>query len=298
MGETADATVGITGLQDVGPLGWREVAKLIGRVDVLLLGMTAEGRVDYFNRAVEATTGYSSEELEGLSVDRILTATMESQTVPQEVGGLHQVRGPMQFECSLRTKGGDLRLVRFAGTVTQERSGTKHLLLVGTDTTPYRKALERLRRVSAALEQYERPCSPAATAKSDGDHVLRGTQIDRRRAARHHYPCEQKIAPIVGRRLPSRDAFRAVRCHDISPSGFSFLTRKPPGYRKLVAALGIPEAPIHVVAQVIHISPWEYDGKDGYRVGCRYIGRASYRLPADGWKSLDPTDSPLDELGR
>jgi len=295
MRERTEATAGVAGPQHVGHVGWRDVAGLLDGVDVLLLGMTAEGRVDYFNRALEATTGYSSQELEGLPVDRILTPTAESETVLQEVRGLRQAGGPMQFECSILTKGGDLRLVRFSGTVAQEPGGRQCLLLVGTDTTPYREALDRLRRVSAALEQYELAGPPPAP---DGQDGLRGTQIDRRRAARHHYPFRQRIAPIVGGRLPSRDAFRPVQCHDISPTGFSFLTQEPPGYLKLVAALGTPEAPIHVVAQVIHVSPKKCHGKHGYQVGCRYIGRASYRRDADGSEGTDFNDTPPPELGR
>jgi len=291
MTEKRDASAGLARLPEVEPLLWREFAGLLDGVDGLLLGVSAEGRIDCFNQAVERLTGYSPEELEGLPVDHMLTAAADYPMVPEALWALRHTSDPMQFECSLRTKGGAFRVIRFSGTVTQKPSGTSQLLLVGTDTTPYREALGRLRRASAVLQACDLPEPRLAPASNVANQVPRGAEIDRRRTARHWYPYEQSIAPIAGHRLPSREAFRVVRCHDISSRGFSFLATEPPGYEKLVAALGSPEAATYVVAQLIHVSPTEYHGKQRYQVGCQYIGRACYHRPAGGSEGSD-RDSP------
>jgi len=285
---TADLPV----LRKVEPFAWQDLARLLDGLGVLLLGVTSDGRINYFNQAVKSLTGYSSEELASLPVRHVLTATADSRTLPPEVRGLRQASGPVRFECSLQTRTGGCRVVRFSGTVRREPGGHKHLMLVGTDTTPRLETLGPPGRPGATGQPEPAPFG-RAPADPQRHRVARGTKIDRRRVTRHHYPYEQEVAPIEDDRLPSREAFRLVSCRDISPKGFSFLTREPPCYDKLVAAFGSPQAPIYVVARVIHISMTGIDGKPRYLVGCQYIGRASYALPADGSDDSDGDEAKL-----
>jgi len=298
MNERVGTAAGFSRPLDVGPFGWRDVAELLDGVDVLLMRLTAEGRVDCINRALEELTGYSSDELEGVSVGRILTTTVETQAVPLELCVLRQSKAPMQFECPVRAKQGGFHVVRFSGTVVLGPGETEHLLLVGTGTTPDCQALQGLRRVSTAMEECETLGGHSPPVHEDGGQPPGNAKIDRRWIQRRFYPYEQHVAPMMGRLLPDKDQFLPVRCHDISARGFSFIAKKPPSYEKLIVALGKPRAPLYVVAQVIHVSHTERDEEYGYRVGCRYIGRAHYDAPTVGTEEQDPSDSPLREPHR
>jgi hypothetical protein len=89
---------------------------------------------------------------------------------------------------------------------------------------------------------------------------------------RHEFLCHQFIAPYVGGVLPKQTDFRRVLCHDLSPSGFSYLESTPPECDFLIVALG--SAPyIFVSAQALHHEPIEVDGQTMYLMGCRFVAR-------------------------
>lgn len=108
-------------------------------------------------------------------------------------------------------------------------------------------------------------------------HVLesRPTAPDTGRARehrRHEFLCRQFIAPYVGGVLPTQADFRRVLCHDLSPSGFSYIETTPPDCDFLIVALG--SAPfIFVSAQLLRHEPIEVDGQTMYLMGCRFVAR-------------------------
>jgi hypothetical protein len=76
----------------------------------------------------------------------------------------------------------------------------------------------------------------------------------------------QRIAPLVGTGLPGPEAYRDVRCFDLSASGFSYLSPTPPEGSSLVVALGSQPNLTYLTAEVAHITPLTL-------VGCRFTGR-------------------------
>jgi len=103
----------------------------------------------------------------------------------------------------------------------------------------------------------------------------RNTAMDRRKNERHAYPCIQLVAPYDGEHLPEQADFERVRCHDLSPKGFAFLTDKRPTQRQVIVALG--QVPFKfLVAEIVRTSLEEgYNGERHLQVGCRFVRRIS-----------------------
>ena len=68
---------------------------------------------------------------------------------------------------------------------------------------------------------------------------------------RESFDTIQRIAPGHAHRVPPPSAFREVRCHDLTQSGFSFLLPERPTFDSLVAAFGRPPREIFVAAEVL-----------------------------------------------
>jgi hypothetical protein len=95
---------------------------------------------------------------------------------------------------------------------------------------------------------------------------------DRRQSERRAYQCAQFLAPFDGARLPLQEEYSRVMCHDLSPSGFSYLADARPGTEQLVAALG--RTPFKFfVAQVVNQRLVEHHRQAKILVGCRFVSR-------------------------
>ena len=81
---------------------------------------------------------------------------------------------------------------------------------------------------------------------------------------------------MIGGQLPTANMFREVRCHDVSSRGFSFHSDAIPDYQQLLVAFGKQGSLIHVMAEIVHVTPIGPSGHEYYLVGCRYLGRADY----------------------
>ncbi len=89
---------------------------------------------------------------------------------------------------------------------------------------------------------------------------------------RHRYSCLQLVAPYVNGRLPAISEFKQVLCHDLSLSGFSYLSDVAPDCEQVIVALG--KAPfILMAARVVHHSPTVIDGVRSEIVGCQFMAR-------------------------
>lgn len=98
-------------------------------------------------------------------------------------------------------------------------------------------------------------------------------QVEHRQGGeRRPFTCSQLMAPYDGWTLPKQSDFRLVECHDLSPSGFSFLSPERPEYEHLVIALG--EIPFTFFsAQVMHARAAVPKPGNPYLVGCRFLHR-------------------------
>ena len=97
-----------------------------------------------------------------------------------------------------------------------------------------------------------------------------GAGIERRQHLRRPYPFMQMVAPLFNGKMPGKDDFRPVRCHEISRGGISFLSPTPPPTDTYVIELGSPPRLSYLVAMVVHATRLP----GGYLVGCQFVGRA------------------------
>jgi hypothetical protein len=85
----------------------------------------------------------------------------------------------------------------------------------------------------------------------------------------------------MGVRMPSEDAFRPVRCRDISQEGISFFYPTAPEAGQLVISLGSKGSETLVVAKVRYCVPAQAATLfeqatavgEGYLVGCQFVRR-------------------------
>ena len=121
-------------------------------------------------------------------------------------------------------------------------------------------------------------------------HVLeaaRPVEVDERRDnQRRAFTLVQLIAPYHDGRLPRESDFRPVRCHDLSPTGFSFYADASCPDEYLVVALGAAP-PIFVSAVVVHQRPVQVEGREVLLVGCRFMTRLTQ--PGFGASSQTPS---------
>ena len=100
----------------------------------------------------------------------------------------------------------------------------------------------------------------------------KSNQAELRRSNRQKYDCVQLIAPYDGRRMPTQAEFQPQKCHDISPTGFSFWLENPVTVSNLIVALG--EVPfLFFVVEIVHQAYEPHGEPGGWRIGCRFIRR-------------------------
>lgn len=106
------------------------------------------------------------------------------------------------------------------------------------------------------------------------DLLLRSgnSQFDRRVVPRHACASGLLLAPYEGTCRVSAGAFRRVRCHDISPSGFGYIATSRSTHPKMIAALG--EVPLaYFVVEVVHTTEILTGRRVHYLTGCRFLER-------------------------
>lgn len=100
-------------------------------------------------------------------------------------------------------------------------------------------------------------------------------QDERRKSYRQRFPVTQLIAPFY-KRMPSRDQFTSVECHDISTGGIAFYWPEVPNFRKAIFGLGDPERLTCVAVQVVRHAP-RADEPGQFLVGCEFVERVALR---------------------
>ncbi len=274
-------------------------------VDALVLVLAPSGRIVRANRACELMTGYSSDEVRDRTIWSALLVPDEADTLKSIFARLRSDPGPIVHEGYLLTKHAERRRIAWSFGLLSESSGQiESILATGIDITERRIAEEEIcrlksseaeaqRRLQTVVEELELQTAAAgsqalATAKaapSGGDDVgwqnntnplhplPRGSQGDRRKRPRRSFTYYQRIAPSDNGRVPPLRMFRRVKCLDISAGGFAFLSSVRPNDTNYVVALGNPPVVINVAAEVVHITPIDYEGQTTYLIGCKYTGR-------------------------
>ncbi|HQU46709.1 MAG: hypothetical protein B7Z73_12320 [Planctomycetia bacterium 21-64-5] len=103
--------------------------------------------------------------------------------------------------------------------------------------------------------------------------IARELHSDRRGGDRNAYRCVQRLAPLIGERVPPLSEFEEVRCQDLSPGGFSFVCDAPPEQEDYAVELGRAPVLIYVTARVVHVSEVRVGSRVQYLAGCRFTGR-------------------------
>jgi hypothetical protein len=101
------------------------------------------------------------------------------------------------------------------------------------------------------------------------------TGTERRGSKRTSFAKTQLIAPYQGNGRPDKSLFSEVECHDISASGFSFITPELPKFDSLVLVLGSAPNMTYMTADITNRVQMTRDEETLYRVGCRFTGRIS-----------------------
>ncbi len=114
-----------------------------------------------------------------------------------------------------------------------------------------------------------------------------------RTTSRYAFGVEQKIARIVGGRVPAPDDFETVRCADISRDGFSFYQATRPDFEQVIVALGLDPDFVYLKARVAHTELIEMCGSLVYRVGCCFNGCAEWDEPTRSFLTHDDVESAL-----
>lgn len=276
----------------------------------LMVILNQDGRVVRINKATETTTCFSLEEVKDRTLWGAFLLPEEVATVRSALEALRRGEQECQLECYILTKHGDRRRISWVFARLSNESGEcESLVGSGVDVTEKYAALERLAKSNRKSEQLPSADttvgghSPAALAelpldadtkaaiaqviarpdgdadspaKSEVEEKQDGSKScgrERRRNIRRAYPYVQAVAPIVGKDLPPRSTFREVRCRDISPAGFSYLSPVSPKHRQVVVAFGSAPRLIYLKAEIIHVSPAKYNGVNVFHVGCRYLHR-------------------------
>lgn len=269
---------------------------LLDMVDTLVLTLDDEGRVVGMNRASRQVTGFDVEEIRQRPFWNVFVVPEELDLIRGIFRSARSERAPCEFEGFLMTKDGQKKRVSWSMKLMSDGK-VQSIILSGVDQTEkiemqseLRDAKSRAERAAKALQELSaladekirtRPPAEAARAASAEAEAERrpfqplGGPVsnEQRRSIRRSYHYVQRIAPLVGDRMPRPDQFFEVQCNDISAGGISFFLDKPPAFEHLVVALGREPALSYFAADVARVASIDRGGAKSYLVGCRFTGR-------------------------
>jgi PAS domain S-box-containing protein len=257
----------------------------IDSLDSMVLVLSPEGKIVRLNQACEEVTGFTPKELKNRHFWGAYLHPSDVSAAQRVFGKLRLGESPVKCKLFLLTKSGERR--RFAWTFSQlpDSAGAETPYMAsGIDITELHAAQESLEQseliISNMLSHKNAAASedpPPVQATEDPPPVEPSERPpvpkNRRRTHRKDFPYFQLIGPIHNKRLPRADEYLEVRCRDISPTGFSFITQTPPDYQELVVALGAYPSQLYLTAEIIHVNRHREYGHDLVLVGCQYTSR-------------------------
>lgn len=271
-------------------------------VDSPVLTLDAQGNLLEMNPACQRVTGFSTEELREKPFWAKLVPPVEMESLRSAFQRLQPDDAPRRLEASLLTKDGNRRGVSWTLKIVQAGQA-RLIVLCGTlraeqaehevETPWVEQALEEAaktmreagsvqeadagqREVPAPMGEPNEPDTSPAQSNSQpraGQGVDEKLDRGLRSSPRQAFHYRQMIAPMLDDHIPPMGKFFPVECRDISAGGLAFLVERPPDFDTLVVALGRLAAENLLMAEVVRVMPVKEDGKKGYLVGCRFIGR-------------------------
>jgi PAS domain S-box-containing protein len=233
----------------------------------LMVVLSPAGQIVQTNRAITKVLGFAQDELRDRPIASALLVKEELSVVHQALEQVAKSLNPLMMETWILTKAGERRRFQWSlAALTNEAEDLEQIILTGVDIT-------RQREIETELEQLRGAGGDSSTARPFSP-IPEGKNSERRQRTRRQFPYVQMIAPLVAGHAPEEHHFRPVRCRDISPTGFSFLSPVPPDFQDLMVALGGESTTTYLAARVMHATIVERDNKAAYIVGCRYLSRA------------------------
>ena len=257
----------------------RFTTTILATVDALVLTLDPAGRILSINTACQRATGFTSGELAQRNIWNTLLVHDEVALLQAALELVGQSNEPIERETFVLTKAGERRRVRWNLATKRSAAGVVESIVgTGIDITEQRAAEEKVARFEAA----GRTVLVSAGEPTPGQFspLDLGPHGERRKHPRRAFNFLQRIAPMVGEKLPDRRRFHTIHCRDISSAGFSFLAADPPAHKSYVVALGTSAVTIYLIANIIHITAVIRNDKAQYLVGCQYVGRANYARKA------------------
>jgi len=265
-------------------------------VEALVLVLDPQWQIVRVNRVCRQVTGFSLAEIRNRPVWNVFPVPEEVEMFQRILARLRKNESPVGYESYLLTKHSERRRIAWSYSATTGADGElESIIATGIDITEQREAEQRAQRAEQAAEEARIAMAAMATAdlpSSLGDQAAPSADdrqlgsafgrlpiplnAERRKRPRRAYPYRQMIAPVIDGKLPDRNRFAEVQCHDIAAGGFSYFSSEPPRADTVVVALGIRPKVTYLTAQVAHVTRVEKDGKRVFLIGCNYVGRAKY----------------------
>ena len=265
----------------------RLASGVLETVDAIVLMLDSRCNIVQANSACQRVTGFSEAEIKDRPIWNVLT-------VPEEVGVFQQLpkklkdaTSPVRCESDLLTKHSKRRCIAWSFSMTADADGEpKSVIATGVDITEQREAEQRATKAEEVAEKARQSLRRIADADSGSEDVLQASRpfgelpqppnVERRKRPRRSYPYLQKIAPVIGGKLPDQDDFGNVQCNDIAAGGFAYFSDSAPPSDILVVALGVPPKVTYLTGKVAHSTKIRRNGRDQFVIGCNYTGRAVY----------------------
>jgi hypothetical protein len=95
-----------------------------------------------------------------------------------------------------------------------------------------------------------------------------------RSSPRNRFEYNQRVAPVMGKQMPSISEYMDVECNDISRGGISFFLKRDPTCKHFAVALGQKPNVSVMLAEVCRREAVVRDGHQMYLVGCKFVGKA------------------------
>ncbi|MEA2474512.1 MAG: hypothetical protein QOE06_2427 [Thermoleophilaceae bacterium] len=122
------------------------VSSVVNTAAALVVVIDTDGRVQSFNPACEAVTGFSFEEVRGRPWADLIRPS-EVDRVRREWPVLLQSEGSRQFDAGVVTRAGERRLVAWSAIAVRDASGNPdHVIATGIDITDRKRGEHELRR--------------------------------------------------------------------------------------------------------------------------------------------------------
>ncbi len=123
------------------------LAALVEIAGALIIVMSKDGKIIYFNRACEETAGYSVAEMKGKHLWDFLVCKEDIQPTKAVFSALNAGNSPLKLENHWQARDGSRRLIDWTLAVLTDNTGAiLYMIGTGLDITAKRAANDELRR--------------------------------------------------------------------------------------------------------------------------------------------------------